>query len=327
LNNVDLNRLFREEGKTSPKLHDECRKICKVIKSKSEHIAHVEAAYRKENDETVIFLVFTACTEAEIKNQLNWKTEIREINKHSDESRSVLHRKQDNPLTETDSRQIGEIIDKHSRKLMHDHKFLSAITASSKHFGTKEHTTPCIVLIVLVKGIIPLDEEPFPTELDGIPVDVREGRVRLCGQNADEYQTNVKMGCKITSSSCPKSGTLGGFVEHPEYGLCGITCAHVVMDDSSLIRLKEKTTWTEKDFNATIYQPDYIPKPDKGEQGPDYEVGKLVRVTYKEGENDKPGVDLALFKIEKRAPTNGGFPADRQISCKLHKHFIYYCKE
>ncbi|XP_060600468.1 uncharacterized protein LOC132753928 [Ruditapes philippinarum] len=107
-------------------------------------------------------------------------------------------------------------------------------------------------------------------------------------------------------------GDFGGFVEHPEYGLCGITCAHVVLDDTKFNLFKEKTTQTEEDFDVMIYQP----KLNEGRQGPDYEVGKLKQATYTDGGNDKPGVDLALFKIEKRAPTNGGFPNSRISSFK-----------
>jgi hypothetical protein len=262
----------------------------------------------KKNDEQVIFLVFA---ETEIQNQSKWETEIK-INNYLDESRAVLlfEQKEKIQLTEKGSRKIGKIIDNHSRKLMSDHKFLSAISASSvvsKHFGTEKRIiekSPCIVLTVLVKGIIPLDEEPFPTELDGIPVDVREGGVRLCGQNADEFQTNVKMGCKITSSSRPeKYGTLGGFIEHPEYGLCGITCAHVVLNDKEKLLLKGHST-IEGDTGVKIYQPDSKPV----EQAIDYELGKLVKITYKEGESDRPGVDLA--------PITAGFP-DSQLTCKF----------
>ncbi|XP_053381982.1 uncharacterized protein LOC128549378 [Mercenaria mercenaria] len=38
------------------------------------------------------------------------------------------------------------------------------------------------------------------------------------------------------------------------------------------------------------------------------QIGRLVEVTYKEGGNGKPGIDLALFKIDKRPPSEGTFP-------------------
>ncbi|XP_060574017.1 uncharacterized protein LOC132731779 [Ruditapes philippinarum] len=235
------------------------------------------------------------------------------MNKYSDESRSLLHCKENYPLTENESRKIGEIIDKHSKNLMSKHKFLSVISASnvvSKHFGTKQHdkvTRPCIVLTVLVKGIIPLFEKPFPKELKGITVDVREGGFRFCQQNADEYQTNLRIGCKISSSTCPeKFGSLGGFIEHPQHGLCGITCAHVVLNDYDKYRLRESRTGTVEDsFNiGTIYQP--VIRAGN-------EIGKIVKIVYKEGNESTHGVDLALFKIEKRAPIDGGFP-DSQLT-------------
>jgi hypothetical protein len=107
-----------------------------------------------------------------------------------------------------------------------------------------------------------------------------------------------------------KSGTLGGFIEHPEYGLCGITCAHVVSNDDDKFKLKEMSTITVKqNLTGMIYQPDGFISENK--------LGKLVQVTYKEGEKGRIGVDLALFKIEKRAPKKGQFP-DSKLQCKLY---------
>ncbi|XP_060596530.1 uncharacterized protein LOC132750552 isoform X2 [Ruditapes philippinarum] len=307
LDDIDLTKLLLKEGRTSREVFKECQKICQAIKDESEHIVHVEAAYRFGDDKHVIFLVFAA---KNIQINVIWETEIRIINNYSDESSVMLHCKENSPLTEKESQKIGEIIDMHSKKLMSNHKFLSAISASSvssRCFGPMRlkhviEKRPCIVLNVLVKGIIPLNEEYFPTKLEGTPVDVREGGVRLCVNKAEEYQENVTMGCKITSSTCPvKAGTLGGFIEHPEYGLCGITCAHVIMNDADKFKLKEMSTITVKEkLDGMMYQPDV--------RIPDNKLGKLVQVIYREGENGKPGVDLALFRIETRAPKQGRFP-------------------
>jgi hypothetical protein len=207
LDDIELTKLLLKQGRTSRELFRECQKICQVIKDESEHIAHVEAVYRFGDDKHVIFLVFAT---KKIKIDLIWVIEIRIINSYSDESRVVLHCKENSSLTEKESRKIGEIIDIHSKKLMCDHKFLSAISASSvlsRHFGSMRYKhkikkRPCIVFYVLVKGIIPLNEECFPTELEGTPVDVREGGVRLCVNIAEQYQIKATIGCKITSSTC-----------------------------------------------------------------------------------------------------------------------------
>jgi hypothetical protein len=110
-----------------------------VIKKKSKDIVHVEAAYEFEDDKHVIFLVFA---EKNIEIYMIWKTEIRIINNYSNESHVVLYNAENSPLKEKESQQIAEIIDRHSKKLMRDHKFLSAISASSvlsKRFKYDEH--------------------------------------------------------------------------------------------------------------------------------------------------------------------------------------------
>ncbi|XP_053376394.1 uncharacterized protein LOC128547485 [Mercenaria mercenaria] len=212
-----------------------------------------------------------------------------------------------NPLSTESSRKIEKIIDKYSMELMHNHTYLSVISASpvvSKHYGTSNYKTEsvsCIALYVIVKHFIPINEEPFPQMLDGIPVDVREGGVQFCGASAEDFYDQVRMGCKITSKFQPqKHGTLGGFVEHPDYGLCA--CAHVVLNDKLKFALKEKMKVKEKEMEpCALFQPSY----DTQEQN---QIGRLVEVTYKEGGNGKPGIDLALLKIDKRPPSEGTFP-------------------
>jgi hypothetical protein len=65
------------------------------------------------------------------------------MNNYSDESRAVFlfEKKEKIQLTDKDSRKIEKIIFNHSMKLMSDHKFISAISASSvvsKHFETEK---------------------------------------------------------------------------------------------------------------------------------------------------------------------------------------------
>ncbi|XP_045187834.2 uncharacterized protein LOC123545572 [Mercenaria mercenaria] len=227
----------------------------------------------------------------------------------------MMYCKDSSPLPSAVSRTIGEIIDKNSLLLMQNHAYISVISASSvisKGYGTSNHciiAKPCIVLSVLAKHYIPINEEPFPTELHGIPVDVRECEFELCGRSAKTFHDKVKMGCKISSTFLPqKHGTLGGFVEHPEYGLCGITCAHVVLSDDLKFELKAKANVKENEMSCCeIFQPFNDPQKQNV-------IGKQVEVTYKEGGNGTAGVDLALFKLHQRQPTDRTFPDCKSAS-------------
>ena len=69
------------------------------------------------------------------------------------------------------------------RENMHlKHKKITAINAcpcKSKKNGQQLEKGLCIAIHCVIKGFIPFDEEPFPHEIGGLPVDVREGYFRL----------------------------------------------------------------------------------------------------------------------------------------------------
>lgn len=190
-------------------------------------------------------------------------------------------------------------INENTESLMKKHSNITMISESwirSVGFGTDKavlHEQPCIVLYTHIKGLIPLSEEPFPTELNGFPVDVREAVFRPLG-GPNEYHDHIKMGCAIRNGDILGQcsiGTIGGFIQHPSYGLCCTTSAHVLLGDLNTIHEHHvgfrKLVFGEHNF--PVYQPTCVgARP----------FGNLVEAIYYEGNLYEAGVDVALIRIQ-----------------------------
>ncbi|XP_045187249.2 uncharacterized protein LOC123545053 [Mercenaria mercenaria] len=293
----------RKIGKDKTKVFYICNNICSYIKSKySGNVLHVWPAYDSANLDDVVFVLIT---KDGTEYGLEYSAVIRPVNTFSKEASVVMESEEisECKLSFEDSEKIKHVINNRAEELMKNHKNLSAISGNgirSKGFSHGEHELireTCIVLYVHTKGKIPLDETEFPKLLDGIPVDVREGEFQNCAL-ATEYQETARMGCQIKSG---KSGTLGGFVDHPEYGLCAITCAHVVLNDTEIHDLQRDGSNTWRNNEKLVFQPD-----DTNIQS--HYFGQVKEARYNSGGSGKSGVDLAILQIERRPPDSGNFP-------------------
>ncbi|XP_053378818.1 uncharacterized protein LOC128548329 [Mercenaria mercenaria] len=317
-----LNRLCEHFGKKDIFFLHLCHCICAYIKSKSRKIVHVYSSYQMLHQNEIVFVVFveeSLSKSEEFKIRHNCKVEIRMLDKYSPEGQLVMHSTEncDSELPASEIETVKRCLDKFAADLMEKHKYLSLIRASpvrSKDYEKGEGKIwkeTCVALYVPAKNYIPTDEEPFQSNYDGIPVDVREGGfVLYTSPRADERHEHIKMGCKISRDKlkgtdiCHMSGTLGGFVQHPKYGLCGFTCAHALLHHSELEELK--------DMGGILHWPYFgeleaISQPEKALN----EIGRLVQAVYKEGVNGGTGVEVALFQVEKRYPIDGDFPSSQ----------------
>ena len=202
---------------------------------------------------------------------------------------------------------IRECLTKYSKSLMEKHSNLMVVSASnikSSHYGqesAKYDKKVCVVLYVKVKGIIPYGEKPFPTVLEGFPVDVREGKFQLFS-NPDDKHHSLVMGCQI-ETAYNTSGTLGGFVELEDQTIGGLTCCHV-FETAEVLKNYNKAIETfgpldHSNFRLDVYQPT---------RGEDNKIGVLLRSQKKEGDTETIGVDAALIHITHRHPVSGSFP-------------------
>ncbi|KAH3873665.1 hypothetical protein DPMN_036902 [Dreissena polymorpha] len=188
---------------------------------------------------------------------------------------------------------------------MAKHKYLSIVEGCyhKRECGVAIDSSACkyeprLALYVLAKGYIPIDEDPFEKSYDGIQVEVREGVFVPFVNTSNEYHDHVRMGCAI--QRCLK-GTLGLFIEHNIYGLCGLTCAHVMLSKEEHERCKQINGRIHSDLllnDCEVYQPEHP-----------HGLGSLVEAIYKEGNCFQTGIDIALVEIKQRHPIDGKFPS------------------
>ena len=142
-------------------------------------------------------------------------------------------------FSEEEQKRLHACLTKNTPILMKEHSNLLMVAASklkSEGYNTshsKMYETICIVLYVEVKGFIPFGENPFPTEVDGISTDVREGIFKALTDPKDFHESLV-MGCQIVTSynTC---GTLGAFVQLQNGYLGCLTCCHIFETPDSII--------------------------------------------------------------------------------------------
>ncbi|XP_053394969.1 uncharacterized protein LOC128555724 [Mercenaria mercenaria] len=295
-----------------------CNAICAHIKTKDEHIIDVWAAYTLKRTNSITFVVSLQEEEKTGKKEkaesiplhkmINYSFIKRRVGEYSYEGTEIINHNAPDEYIDADAYcKLQDCVAKYSVELMKEHRYLSLVSVCSKRstgYGSTSWELKlgnCIVLYVHTKHYIPINEEPFKPHYDGIPVDVREGAFIPFGRTAVEFLEHVQMGCQICGDNNAK-GTLGCFIDHPQYGVCGLTCAHVLLSPWELDWVKTvksgTSIWPLHSFSKKVYQP----------TKQDSSIGHAVQLIHKEGSGNNSGMDLALFKLTSRHPKSPDFP-------------------
>ncbi|XP_053389917.1 uncharacterized protein LOC128552872 [Mercenaria mercenaria] len=271
-------------------------------------------------DRNKITFVVVVKENVRLEKKITYSFLKRVVNEYSLEADQVMCSKEKVSIDQQDLQRLEISINNHATELMRRHKYLSIISGSSvrsRNYGNDRAKAvdlvaqPCIVLYVHTKHFIPIDEEPFKEFYDGVPVDVREGEFFPYVFATDRHDT-LKYSCQIGSSPdrSPNErnrlfGSLGCFIDHPEYNLCGLTCAHVLLFPWALEEVK-------RDDNGTLRWPSFRPHDKVYQPAESNEaIGQIVQVIYQEGGNTTCGMEVALFQIDQRHPISGRFPTMR----------------
>ncbi|CAC5355586.1 unnamed protein product [Mytilus coruscus] len=159
----------------------------------------------------------------------------------------------------------------------------------SKRFNSEKHTftvEKCATFTCRVKGLIPIGEMHFPDLVkasDGtiVQTDVIEGRVN---------HANLMVGDHIESTTM--SGTLGGYLLYYTRK-CFMTCAHVMLDEQSMISRK-KYPIHNKDLSVFV----------KDEHGRRIKCGTALRCDFETGSDTKSGIDVAIIEMNAQCKVN-----------------------
>ena len=292
-------RNHTEESKAS-----NTKTFCSTIKALSRNIIHVWEGYAPEEQDyngQNLCRIFVAVVKRKIVNLkekilsfLPVKEFFRVIQRLpdevSDEAKKCLEKEANIAFSLEEHNLIRDTLLRNSGDLMKTHGNLQVVSASkikSKQNGRTVKMGPCIVMYVHVKGIIPVNEEPFPHKVGDFLVDVREGVFTNYGD------PKLAIGCTISGKG--KTGKIAGFVHLPNGNIGCLTCAHV-------FNIHENMEVDGKD----VYQlsPNESNTP----------FGKVDKWIYDKGytKNEteyKIGVDAALIEItdKVRYPKDGNY--------------------
>ncbi|XP_052282473.1 uncharacterized protein LOC127879571 isoform X2 [Dreissena polymorpha] len=300
-----LKSLCASHGIKSDQLKYECEKLCNIIHN-FEHVVDVYPAY-KENDVTSVFFIVTVSRQSDNLPIHLDDIRIDWVIKSIDISRYKISGNIGIKMKEHEIQMLRVCFGRHAHALMNKHRYLSIIESCNY---TLNKETECatnalqyearLALYVHAKGYIPINEEPFEKSYDGIPVVVKEGVYIPFVNTANMKHPHVRMGCQIQRAQLAVNGTLGLFVEHSTYGLCGLTCAHVMLSKEEHARCKANNGFIHSDSflnDIDVFQPEHP-----------HLLGKLVEAIQKEGSEREEGIDLALIQINERHPVDGKFP-------------------
>ena len=313
-------KICQTHGRKSVIVQEICKGIGQYIKGQSGNIINVWPAYEYAKgsrlDANRIF--FVVITKEPIVINVDFhvyqrnENEISSLNEQ--ENRSIREQEKS---CDVDIGDIKSCLSSNATKLMASHRNLTWVTASgiksSGYRRSMEHKLkkiPCIALYVQIKGLIPIEEEPFEEVIDGYPVDVREGVFKLCGLSTDLHQ-HIRIGCAIDSGFGTKQGTVGPFFKYesdPEMYL--VTCAHVLLETNQMQQLL-----AEKQVNYGLFGNDTYQPPESISVGGNsrHHLGKTVLAAYRTGGNGKSGTEIAFVQINKdRRPMTGYFPYESQ---------------
>ena len=152
-----------------------------------------------------------------------------------------------------DMKDIDEVINKHCKSLYFKHSNLESIISSkvkTTSNGAIINHTACIVFLCKMKGYIPLGEDEFPREIEGIPTDVRDGLVIPSG--CDEFNDPLGMGCRVGKKGLTNWCSVGIFTKNSDGKVGFISTAHTFIRkdkstiDSSLLADSGRLTNTNK---------------------------------------------------------------------------------
>lgn len=158
--------------------------ICKLIKgSEGDMCVDVFPAYLEKKRWQPVFVILTKQNfQGEWDSFMGFPVYRRRYDLVSSEAAVVINSDyvRTHPLSIDNFRTVRRAIS--SVNLRKRHSKMTVINASpcrSRKDGQVLEKGLCIVVHCLIKGFIPFDEDPFPREIGGIPLDVREGYFRL----------------------------------------------------------------------------------------------------------------------------------------------------
>ena len=210
-------------------ISDKLNAVCKELAAKYDCRVWPARKYTKDDELDDVTLVCEQ-NEKQIKFYKGYPIHCIHNSSTISEDESIFSK--DMILSLDDDERIGDIISKNFQDLLQKHRNITALSPSAIQIKDgKIIKKICISIYCTGKGLVPLKEGLFPTELDGIRVDVLEGTVFPLMERNDTRHDQVNVSCSISHRFGNGYGTIGGFCSDTDNkkiqnGL--LTCCHCV---------------------------------------------------------------------------------------------------
>jgi hypothetical protein len=281
-----------------------CQKIENHLMVTNESIENVKGCYKHgDPGQKIIFVIQTSSEPIKIDCQYT----LHVIEKHDEQTYEEMKTEKLFGYQIKDRfYEANECLRIKSPGLMESHSNLTGTSLSTVKLRTLQDPEPttCVVFYVEAKGYVPVGEDLLPTHLEYdtdtvFKTDVRESQCAIATAGPSDKHEELKIGCRIESSKVPDGGTLGGFIDHPDHGLCAITCSHVLLTVEEFEQIYDHEQRNVESLTTTqCFQP----------MQPDI-CGEVCDVRVFKGNENKGGMDIAFVKVdENRKPKTHSFP-------------------
>ena len=227
-----------------------------------------------------------------------YDTEFVDVSKQMEERLQIAAPVKFEPEMDKETRKrLGEIIKKHSKKLMANHSHIIRISGGNMPEGTSDERKPCIVIHCLDKTLIPTGEQELPNQVEGYPVYIKEGFIMF---GSCEGCTTLKNGCSIGIDEDKSAGSIGFFVKVrrrdqllEERGF--LTAAHVAFPNFKNISEANKL-FTENDLRDHSNE---IVHPSRCDSDIPTPIGRVSEAVWGYYGQNEIGIDAAFVKLYK----------------------------
>ncbi|KAJ8304765.1 hypothetical protein KUTeg_018348 [Tegillarca granosa] len=267
------------------------------LMSKHVNIKQMYFGYREKAKSDTILVAILSKDDETIPNSYNdfniYQRKESDISKEAENVMLTVASNKSYNIPKSIKNALKDTIAQNLETLLKDHSNITIVSfcpIKSSRMGKhwKHQQKICIVIYCRVKGIIPAGEHPFPKEINGFPVDVREGYAFFTSIHNDnlprssDVQTPLRLGAEI--STVDQSGTLGMFVDLDNNDKGFITCAHFAYEKEEL-----RPNLSINNENIPVFQP----KCDR----PENRIGYLEKAIFHCNNRFETSVDAALVRI------------------------------
>ncbi|XP_060580145.1 uncharacterized protein LOC132736945 [Ruditapes philippinarum] len=294
--------IFTDSNETREIVKDICQRIEILLQEEHEEIEYIKGCFKHDDPNKDVIFVIKTSKPTTIRSLYPFYV----VEQDNEEAMKEMEYENCTGIqSEVMFQRACECLRITSPDFMEAHSNLTSTSVSPVKLRKQQtpDKTVCLVFYVEAKGYIPIGEDVLPELIKcdedmEFVTDVREDECAIASAGPYDKHDDLKIGCRVESSTKLYGGTLGCFVDLPKKGLCAITCSHVLLNVKDFDDIYYGRQSIESLGTIHCYQP----------KQPDL-CGKICDIRLFGKNKNNCGMDIALFKVdEERKPKTTAFP-------------------